>query len=48
MAFRLVRYAVATMQRHLEAGHKKLPLIIPVLFYRRTHEKSGYRERKPR
>ncbi|EHN2863216.1 Rpn family recombination-promoting nuclease/putative transposase [Salmonella enterica] len=21
------------MQRHLEAGHKKLPLVIPVLFY---------------
>ncbi|HHJ4612863.1 TPA: Rpn family recombination-promoting nuclease/putative transposase, partial [Raoultella ornithinolytica] len=26
MAFRLIRYAVAAMQRHLEAGHKKLPL----------------------
>jgi hypothetical protein len=25
MAFRLIRYAVAAMQRHLEAGHKKLP-----------------------
>lgn len=23
MAFRLIRYAVAVMQRHLEAGHKK-------------------------
>lgn len=33
MAFRLLRYAVATMQRHLEAGHKTLPLVIPVLFY---------------
>lgn len=33
MAFRLMRYAVAAMQRHLEAGHKKLPLVIPVLFY---------------
>ena len=33
MAFRLLRYAVAAMQRHLEAGHKKLPLVIPVLFY---------------
>lgn len=32
MAFRLMRYAVAAMQRHLEAGHKKLPLVIPVLF----------------
>lgn len=38
MAFRLIRYAVAAMQRHLDAGHKKLPLVIPVLFYtgRRT------------
>ncbi|WP_158781733.1 Rpn family recombination-promoting nuclease/putative transposase [Pantoea sp. BAV 3049] len=33
MAFRLIRYAVAAMQRHLEAGHKKLPLVIPMLFY---------------
>ena len=27
MAFRLIRYAVAAMQRHLDAGHKKLPLV---------------------
>ena len=33
MAFRLMRYAVAAMQRHLAAGHKHLPLVIPVLFY---------------
>ncbi|WP_438500245.1 Rpn family recombination-promoting nuclease/putative transposase [Pantoea ananatis] len=33
MAFRLMRYAIAAMQRHLDAGHKKLPLVIPVLFY---------------
>lgn len=33
MAFRLLRYAVAAMQRHPEAGHSKLPLVIPVLFY---------------
>lgn len=33
MAFRLIRYAVAAMQRHLDEGHKKLPLVIPVLFY---------------
>lgn len=33
MAFWLMRYAVATMQRHLEAGHKQLPPVIPVLFY---------------
>jgi predicted transposase/invertase (TIGR01784 family) len=40
MAFRLVRYAVAAMQRHIEAGHKKLPLVIPVLFY--TGKRSPY------
>ncbi|MBA4824055.1 Rpn family recombination-promoting nuclease/putative transposase [Pantoea ananatis] len=40
MAFRLVRYAVAAMQRHLGAGHKKLPLVIPVLFY--TGKRSPY------
>ncbi|QZN96630.1 Rpn family recombination-promoting nuclease/putative transposase [Symbiopectobacterium purcellii] len=33
MAFRLMRYAIAAMQRHLDAGNKKLPLVIPVLFY---------------
>ncbi len=33
MVFRMTRYAVAAMQRHLDAGHKKLPLVIPVLFY---------------
>lgn len=32
MAFRLMRYAVAAMQRHLDAGHEKLPLVIPLLF----------------
>ncbi|MDA5495814.1 Rpn family recombination-promoting nuclease/putative transposase [Yersinia intermedia] len=33
MAFRLMRYAIAAMQSHLEAGHDTLPLVIPVLFY---------------
>ncbi|WP_277269039.1 Rpn family recombination-promoting nuclease/putative transposase, partial [Pantoea septica] len=33
MAFRLMRYAIAAMQRHHDAGHSKLPLVIPVLFY---------------
>ena len=32
MAFRLMRYAVAAMQRHLDAGHDRLPLVIPLLF----------------
>ena len=40
MAFRLIRYAVAAMQRHLEAGYKKLPLVIPVLFY--TGKRTPY------
>lgn len=32
MAFRLMRYAIAAMQRHLDAGHKTLPLVVPMLF----------------
>ena len=31
MAFRLMRYAIAVMHRHLATGHKKLPLVIPML-----------------
>ncbi|QRR07521.1 Rpn family recombination-promoting nuclease/putative transposase [Burkholderia sp. MS455] len=33
MAFRLMRYAVAAMQRHLDVGHDRQPLVIPMLFY---------------
>lgn len=33
MAFRLMRYAIAAMQRHLDKGHRELPLVIPMLFY---------------
>ncbi len=33
MAFRLMRYAIAAMQSHLEAGNDQLPLVIPMLFY---------------
>ena len=33
MAFRLMRYAIAAMQQHLDAGHDTLPLVIPILFY---------------
>lgn len=33
MAFRLMRYGIAAMRRHLDAGHERLPLVIPVLFY---------------
>lgn len=40
MAFRLIRYAIAAMQRHLDAGHEKLPMVIPVLFY--TGKRTPY------
>lgn len=33
MAFRLLRYSVAAMHRHLEQGNETLPVIIPLLFY---------------
>lgn len=33
MAFRLMRYSVAAMQRHLDVGNTPLPLVIPILFY---------------
>ncbi|PMM48761.1 Rpn family recombination-promoting nuclease/putative transposase, partial [Vibrio splendidus] len=33
MAFRLMRYAIAAMQQHIEAGHNHLPLVIPLQFY---------------
>lgn len=33
MAWRLLKYSIAAMQRHLDKGHKQLPLVIPVLFY---------------
>ncbi|ROR13659.1 Rpn family recombination-promoting nuclease/putative transposase [Erwinia sp. JUb26] len=33
MAFRLMRYAIAVMQRHLDAGNEQLPLVVPILFY---------------
>lgn len=39
MAFRMLRYAVAAMQRHFEQ-HKALPLVIPMLFYH--GERSPY------
>ena len=33
MAFRLMRYAIAAMQQHIDAGHEHLPLVIPLQFY---------------
>ena len=32
MAFRMMRYSIAAMQNHLDAGYKELPLVIPMLF----------------
>lgn len=42
MAFRLMRYAIAVMHRHLATGHKKLPLVIPMLFYHGTASPYPY------
>lgn len=33
MPLRLHRYSLATMQRHIDQGHEKLPMVIPLLFY---------------
>lgn len=33
IAFRMMRYAIAAMHRHLEAGFQQLPLVVPILFY---------------
>ncbi|CAK8741702.1 ISNCY family transposase ISSen7 [Sodalis praecaptivus] len=42
MAFRLLRYAVAAMQRHLEQGNDSLPVVIPLLFYHGTTSPYPY------
>lgn len=33
MAFRLMRYATAAMQRHQDKGYDRVPLVVPLLFY---------------
>ncbi|BBT97985.1 recombination-promoting nuclease RpnA [Escherichia coli] len=33
IAFRMIRYAIAAMQNHLDAGYKTLPMVVPLLFY---------------
>lgn len=33
MSFRMLRYKLAIMKQHLDKGHKKLPAVIPMLFY---------------
>ena len=40
MAFRMLQYQVALMDAHLTAGHKKLPLVLPLCLYH--GEKSPY------
>ncbi|TKI05788.1 Rpn family recombination-promoting nuclease/putative transposase [Martelella alba] len=43
MGFRLMRYALLVMQQHLERGHKRLPLVIPLLFYHGEHTPYPYK-----
>ncbi|WP_045410097.1 Rpn family recombination-promoting nuclease/putative transposase, partial [Vibrio jasicida] len=33
MSFRMMRYAIAAMKQHLDAGNDTLPLVVPLLFY---------------
>ncbi|WP_313686815.1 Rpn family recombination-promoting nuclease/putative transposase [Pantoea sp.] len=33
MTLRMMRYAIAAMQRHLDEGHAELPIVVPMLFY---------------
>ncbi|WGM03661.1 Rpn family recombination-promoting nuclease/putative transposase [Arsenophonus nasoniae] len=40
MAWRLMCYSMSAMQKHLESGHKELPLVFPILFY--CGDKSPY------
>ncbi len=42
MAFRLLRYSVAAMQRHHEQGNDSLPVVIPLLFYHGTTSPYPY------
>lgn len=42
MAYRLMRYSLAAMQQHLEQGHQKLPVVVPLLFYQGGGAKGGY------
>ena len=42
MTQRLMRYSLAAMQRHIEAGHETLPVVIPILFYHGTTRPYPY------
>ncbi|PAV01814.1 ISNCY family transposase [Arsenophonus sp. ENCA] len=54
IAWRLMRYSMAAMQKHLDVGHKELPLVFPILFYSgeqtphpySTHWFDCFRDRK--
>ncbi|MFS1539889.1 MAG: Rpn family recombination-promoting nuclease/putative transposase [Candidatus Phlomobacter fragariae] len=43
MAWRLMRYSMSAMQKHLEAGDKELPLVFPILSYSIVVRKVGIR-----
>ncbi len=45
MAFRLMRYSIAAMHRHLEQGNATLPLVIPLLFYHGSKSPYPYSTR---
>lgn len=42
MTQRLMRYSLAAMQRHIEAGHETLPVVVPILFYHGTTRPYPY------
>jgi predicted transposase/invertase (TIGR01784 family) len=42
MAFRLFRYSLAVIQQHLDKGYKKIPLIVPLLFYHGSQSPYPY------
>ncbi|QGY29528.1 Rpn family recombination-promoting nuclease/putative transposase [Pantoea cypripedii] len=33
MTLRMMRYSIAATQRHLDEGHRELPIVVPMLFY---------------
>ena len=39
IAFRFHKYVIRAMQKHLDRGHDKLPIIIPILLYHGTTKK---------
>ena len=37
--FRFHKYVIRVMQKHLDNGHKKLPIVIPIMLYHGTTKK---------